>query len=132
MLYDPSNDDAMVRSLISAKDLISDPKHWTTDMLARNHQGRNCSPLSEKAVSFCAVGAMMRVTDIDLVSPLVVPTHPLRRAAAEIYVPGLSCKATPARVNNALGHAVTLGMFDRAIELAREDARAEAFATTEL
>jgi hypothetical protein len=43
-----------------AYQLIEDPQHWTRFALARNASGVVCLPGSEKAVRFCARGALYR------------------------------------------------------------------------
>jgi hypothetical protein len=46
---------------MKAKDLLSDKSRWTQGALARDRVGRECTPESPDAESFCIVGALCRV-----------------------------------------------------------------------
>jgi hypothetical protein len=48
--------------LKKTKELISDPAHWTQGSFSKNAIGEQDSTYSETAVCWCAVGAMMKVT----------------------------------------------------------------------
>lgn len=47
--------------LFGARELISDPEHWTTETLARDCNGDPTYYKYDDAVKFCAVGAICRV-----------------------------------------------------------------------
>jgi hypothetical protein len=53
---------------MKAKDLLSDKSRWTQGALARDRAGRECTPESPDAESFCVVGALCRVyaNDVEL------------------------------------------------------------------
>ena len=48
--------------LIRAKGLITDPAKWTAGTVARGSDGEPVCPADASAVSFCAVGALMRAS----------------------------------------------------------------------
>lgn len=94
--------------LRAARALIEDPERWTTGVLARSAKGRSVSPYGRAAVAWCAFGAADRVR---LGSP-----HYLHRAVTTWSCNGLG------DVNDRLGHAAVLQVYDRAIELAEAEA----------
>jgi hypothetical protein len=53
--------------LIAARDLISDPKHWTKGMLARkSKRGVELNVTDEDAACFCLAGAISRACGVDV------------------------------------------------------------------
>jgi hypothetical protein len=51
---------------MKAKDVLSEPSRWTQGACGRDKLGRPCSPLSENAVQYCIVGALMRAYSREL------------------------------------------------------------------
>lgn len=51
-----------VEVLKAARELISDPAHWTKGRFARTEKGSPINYESPSAVCFCSAGALMRVT----------------------------------------------------------------------
>lgn len=50
--------------LLRAREVLSDPKAWTQGQFARDADGQACEPTSDKAVCFCLMGAMRKVTGV--------------------------------------------------------------------
>lgn len=109
--------------LTKARELIADPERWATGELARDAGGHKVPPDSPSACRWCAYGALQNFADDRDAGPLL--------DAAEGRLADAACdvlNATPefdedadcliAHVNDDLGHAATLQMFDRAIEMA--------------
>lgn len=108
--------------LIEARDLISDPEHFTQFALARDIEGRHCSPTSMQAVCFCSEGALIR----GRVNP---STHEdaqkfLNRACESHHLlyPLMGSYISFSDTNE---HCVVIKMWDRAIELAHEAENAQ-------
>ena len=49
--------------LIDAKELISNPKKWTTKYWAKNEAGESVSTSAPEACQWCSWGALMKVQD---------------------------------------------------------------------
>ena len=60
------------RILLKAADLLEDPRRWTRSVEARDASGRSVRWSSPKAVRFCAIGAIERVSAEHGVSSLLV------------------------------------------------------------
>lgn len=97
-------------TLVAARALISDPERWTTGVPARAEDGRMCDPDAPAAVRWCAMGALLAV------GPIEDSQHPynaLWGAAMTIYDTGV------VTVNEDLGHAAVLRLYDYAIATKR-------------
>jgi hypothetical protein len=96
--------------LIRAKSLIEDPKHWAQNYYAYSAEGTMTGVDSEDAVSWCALGATFKMTngEADLASEL------LQAASVDLFSDGYDVIS----VNDELGHASVMQMYDKAIELA--------------
>lgn len=102
---------ATLEQLRDARELLADPTRWTQGSYARDARGYRALPEAREAACWCALGALLRPAlewDVTLVWGHLL----LRRAAKEIF------DRTPDWVNDVLGHADVLRMYDRAIELA--------------
>lgn len=53
------------KNLVAVRDLLSDPKRWTKNAVARNSAGQVTEVLGSSATCFCLMGAIQRVTDLD-------------------------------------------------------------------
>lgn len=105
-----------VQDLQRARNLIADPKKWCQGGLTRLIDGRlsHSRDSTRHGVAFCAIGALV-VTDTEH-----SVGHLLDQAALDLFpklreADGLR---PAAMVNDDLGHAAVLRMYDRAIELA--------------
>lgn len=109
--------------LQDARDLIADPDHWTQGYGARTAEGYNIHPTSFGATSFCAVGAVNRVTGgkPNLMEPALTS---LRAAVLEGAPSGARTSGPITTFNDNHTHAEVLAMFDRAIASVRQDAEA--------
>lgn len=90
--------------LKGARELISIRAHWTTGTHARDKYGESVDSHSTAAVCWCAQGAVEKIGH-RFATPSVWDA--LRRAS----VP----RGSIAYMNDRLGHAATLSMFDQAI-----------------
>ena len=54
------------QDLQAARDLITDPKHWTQNTPARDMTGKPCNSDAPEAVCFCIYGAVGHVTQCDI------------------------------------------------------------------
>jgi hypothetical protein len=95
--------------LIAARDLISDPKRWTTQYWARDAHGQPIEPTSPRATCFCSVGALRKVTQNDLKDPEYVKA--LKALHATTIANGMITST-----NDLRGHFVVMKMFNEAIE----------------
>lgn len=55
----------VVAALEAGKAKIVDPKNWTTELFARDSEGRDADVMSDKAVCFCSDGALMAAVGLD-------------------------------------------------------------------
>ena len=101
-----------------AKALIEDPENWCQGIYARDAKGLalKSREVATDGVAFCAIGALVRATqNRDVVWVDGKETKKLWEAAKELF------GHAPARVNDNLGHAAVMHMYERAIELAEQD-----------
>lgn len=98
-----------LQQLIAARDLLSDPRRWTTETFARNAEGDSVSEYSADACSFCAHGAINHVAGGHFGTPTALYT-----AAARLLKEG---EPNVAEVNDHLGYAATMKMFALAIDI---------------
>lgn len=97
----------MLETLKAARALIADPKHWTRGTFARDANGEPCASGAVEAVCFCALGALKRVAPSwTLVDAIQQHIYNLDREALMLGVAG---------INDNLGHAAVLALFDRVI-----------------
>lgn len=109
----PDNAMKSLQVLEAARALIADPKLWTTGAAARDVAGRRVDPASLDAVCWCALGALRAVDpDIDEGHQAA---RALRASGAKLYV------LAPFLVNDNLGHAAVLAMYDDAIDRVAPD-----------
>ncbi len=50
---------------MTARELLTDPTRWCKGAGARDASGKGCSIHSEDAVSFCLVGALVKIYGVD-------------------------------------------------------------------
>ena len=63
-----------IKQLLSqARDLISEPGHWTKRVLARNAKGEAISPTSPDACSWCIIGALVKVSGSEELAQEALP-----------------------------------------------------------
>lgn len=109
----PSNNQVPIDNLLqAARDLIADKSRWCQGRYASdNITNKTVSPTDPTATHWCARGAVRRVTTKYANKCLEY----LARAAAT----NTGNTHTTIEVNDQLGHAATLAMFDTAIQLAK-------------
>lgn len=105
-----SNDPLYI--LTQARELLSDPKKWTKHAIARKNNGNFVAADSEKAVCWCAMGAMHRFGNAwrTKVEKYFYTANEISDYCVEDW-------------NNAKErtHDDVLKAFDKAIELAKND-----------
>jgi hypothetical protein len=92
-----------LEALRATRALITDPKHFTTGIMARDHTGHTCDPYDAEASSWCVIGAWERITGA---SDNIKSDHVLRKL----------CGDNLAHVNDSQGHEAVLEMLDKAID----------------
>lgn len=97
----------VVEVLKAARELISDPAHWTKGRFARTEKGSPINYESPAAVCFCSAGALMRVTWGDIKN---------YRSALDILVDVMDGDIFG--FNDLHPHSEVLSRFDLAIERA--------------
>jgi hypothetical protein len=102
-----------VEILKAARERITPVERWTTGAFARDIDGHECSPNSERAVCWCVSGATV-VGD----GYYVNAERFLHRAARE-----LPNRFEAFSVNDEDGHKAVLALVDRAIQLAEQEAK---------
>lgn len=108
MPFDSAPENETVRILRAAKARIADPKDWCIKKVVQHVDGRE---------QRCALGALWAADP--KATAYGGPWRALQNAAAER---GYGCFAA---ANNKIGHDGVMRMFDRAIELAQQDALAD-------
>ena len=102
--------------LTQAKAKIADPKNWIQDHMACDSLGRPVSPAAPHAACWCSLGALVATgADVWARSDAKVL---LREAIRAPIVPG-SWTSDIAGYNDNHSHAEVMQMWDRAIELAK-------------
>jgi hypothetical protein len=94
--------------LIKARSLIKDQNNWTQNAFARDDKGRRFNSIDKNAVSFCAIGACYKVSDPDVADKATMKLH---KSAMTMFSQSVEL------VNDDLGHAEIMKVFDRAIVL---------------
>lgn len=102
------NDMTKLEILRSARELISDSRRWTKDRLARRADGVGTGPHDVGAISWCAVGAVIKFAG-DRDRFFIFNALSAQCPAGQHIV----------SFNNAYGtsHSDILGVFDRAIAI---------------
>lgn len=95
--------------LTKARELISDPAHWTQGEMARNSRGKQEAACSGAAVKWCALGAIIRMADEPLVEKrtIIALTRLLRGSIANY--------GSIADYNDTHSHSEVLALLDAAI-----------------
>lgn len=102
-------------NLRRAKALIEDPKHWCQGASARDSEGNRVWEQSSEAVQWCAEGVLCH---LDLARDFQSPEWDVLILASTEILGKIT--AVPYEVNDDIGHAAVMRMYDRAIELADE------------
>lgn len=99
---------------MAARDLISDPEHWTQNHMARNGKNRSIEATDPDAVKFCALGAVDKTLGEEYLTKHVSVRQYLNKAAKELY------RCLPTDVNDDLDHEAVMNMYDEAIKMAKD------------
>lgn len=101
-----------IEKLEAAKDLISNSDSWTKNWFAADENGRTISVHDNRAVKFCALGALIKTGSCYTEDHC---GYYLNTAAHKLY--GMSTSI----VNDTKGHEAIMNCFDEAIKIAKED-----------
>ena len=102
-----------VEILTAARAMLAERVRWTQGEMARDAYGSPIDAEADGAVCFCAWGAFTRA------SLGWEDTPAERQADNAMYAAAVALfQYYPSQVNDQLGHAAVLRMYDRAIELA--------------
>lgn len=104
-----------VQILKNARALIADEKNWAQKANARDEDGIEVRVGSDRAYSFCVIGALFRASDMDGAKDA---REVIRDAISEITGGDRSIT----RFNDNRAHADVLIAFDRAIARAESEA----------
>jgi hypothetical protein len=102
--------------LIDARALIADRAHWTSGTLARNADGHHVDWYDHSAAKWCAMGAIYRAA-YDLVGDPKEATRIGNKVAQRVCPPRWLHGRLPT-INDGLGHAAVLALFDKALQAA--------------
>lgn len=98
-----------LEALKSARDLLSDPKHWTQDWYAKNAAGRGVDPAGAQATCWCVRGAVVRFTRCHLAAKPAFVELAATLGSQDYH--DVECwNDNPERT-----HAEVLGLFDTTI-----------------
>ncbi|MEM7223746.1 MAG: hypothetical protein AAF495_12245 [Pseudomonadota bacterium] len=103
--------------LVQARNLISDKTRWCRCALAQDEAERGVNPSDATARKWCAVGALEHCSPT--VGLYKAAYDLLLKAAGSLYHRRLDF------VNDELGHEAVLEVYNRAIELARQEGPGE-------
>lgn len=99
--------------LVAAKNRISDPERWTQGSYARTVNGYSISSWDDRAVCWCATGAIDAERTFGI-------SNALERGYAETVLSNVSNELfgeSLVGVNDNLGHSSVMQVYDRAIEM---------------
>jgi hypothetical protein len=105
--------------LIAARALIETPDTWTTGYYATDANQRPIHPGNASACRFCAFGAAKRVTNCRVLVPATARYDRVRAALNISAITLFGENMGIYKVNETLGHAAVLRVYDAAIERSR-------------
>ena len=103
--------------LTQARGLISDPEKWCQTYSARDASGFAVAPERPQAIKWCAIGSVLKIGSIvgDRYQTDLARWY-LRRTAVDMHY---TCATL---LNDNSNHPTVMAMFDKAIELAQQEA----------
>ena len=107
----------ILETLLSARKLIANPARWTTKVCSRNTAGNRVQVFDANATCWCALGAVYYVSQNDI--PLYQSTLEFieDKHKEELLE---ECQLL-LEFNDSRTHEEVVEMFDKAIELARQE-----------
>lgn len=107
--------ETLIQTLTSARALIAEPAHWCRRSPAKDMSGCDVAPTDTGAVSFCAIGALMRVLDLRDTTESQAYSECCRLLSDNVMANDPPSEV--ARYNDRWGcsHQDVLAMYDRAI-----------------
>jgi hypothetical protein len=95
-----------------AREIISEPDSWTQGESARNRSGEGVGAADYAACRWCAWGALYKAAyEMDLPGE----TYKRADAAADLLPPAWEGFFDLVVINDTLGHAAVLSLFDKAL-----------------
>lgn len=106
-----------VKVLVTALKMISDEKHWAKGVGAIDNTGAPVKTTDQRAVAWCAVGALDRAAgdDSELFESCL---QLLQKASLQLF------RCDPAVINDHTNHSGLVEMYTRAIQLASRERQA--------
>jgi hypothetical protein len=104
-----------LETLKAARQLISDPAKWTQRFKALDEFALPVDPKSERAICFCALGAMQNVTGLSRYHRPVFDAAEVLNRKLPLYVTLSDDEADFTDYNDTHTHAEVLALFDAAI-----------------
>jgi len=95
--------------------LIKEEANWTSVYVARAADGKPCACMDERAMQFCAIGALVRAAN-ELVERGEVGAAQAFKAEKFILKANNRPYDTLPCINDAEGHHTIVAMFKRALE----------------
>jgi len=108
-----------VEVLKAARERISDPERWTRNQYARSETRLHTEPNSPDAVGWCANGSILAEVDAGAFFELGNDSPGVDAADLLIRASGGRPTST---INDRDGHAAVMALYDRAIQLAEQEA----------
>lgn len=104
--------------LVAARDIISDPKHWTQGYYALDMYGAHREAQSKDAVCFCSLGAVAKAAGRN-----TGVAHPNKGVELSYLIDAINREDVGDIVhfNDSHDHAEVLAAFDKAIQLAQKE-----------
>ena len=96
--------------LIAARAKIDTPQKWCTGTLAKDLLGKSCTPGSESAVQYCAIGAIHSLGEI---------SYLFREYAYDVL--RSACSIPVSHFNDRSEHADIMALYDKAISIAKRE-----------
>ena len=100
--------------LVAARELLSDPDHWTKLVLAKTVNNEPKEPTDPEAVCWCSIGALYKVTGISVSLPDSSAT--IVYAAQRKLEEALGNDLGIDEFNDCSEHKEVLELFDKAIQ----------------
>jgi hypothetical protein len=98
-----------------ALDLIRDETNWTTIYVARTASGSPCSCMDERAVRFCAIGALARAAQELVGTDERIGVERAYQAEKFVLAANNRPYQTLPAINDREGHAIIVALFKQAL-----------------
>ena len=109
--------------LEEAKATIQDSKRWTQNAFARDKDNNKVSSRTPTAVCWCSLGALNRIQDTggEYLKAVQLLTKAVQLLTKAVQLLTKAAGTEVAEYNDSSTHEEVLAMWDKAIELAKEE-----------